>query len=137
MARNGLRIRPFEAHSHFQSIANPPRPQIPPENSKNQHFPKNQKIRKSGNPPGSAAMGGAPLILADFGRFGSGTLGKCSEYRNTSQVLRVPLIYAKGTPRAQEHMGMGGKPYLARDPEVGPILGIVGWILVSGRCPNR
>ena len=62
MARNELRIRPFEAHSHFLSIANPPRPQIPPENSKNQHFSKNPKIRKSGNPPGSAAMGGAPLI---------------------------------------------------------------------------
>ena len=60
-ARNGLRIRPFEAHSHFPSIANPPRPQIPPENSPNPHFPKNPKIQKSGNPPGSAAMGGAPL----------------------------------------------------------------------------
>ena len=62
IARNGMRIRPFEAHSHSPSIANPPRPQIPPENSKNQHFPKNQKIQKSGNPPGSAAMGGAALI---------------------------------------------------------------------------
>ena len=61
IGRNGLRIRPFEAHSHFQSIANPPRPQIPPEKLKNRHFPKNRKIRKSGNPPGSAAMGGAPL----------------------------------------------------------------------------
>ena len=37
-ARNGLRIRAFEAHSHFPSIANPPRPQKPTENSKNQHF---------------------------------------------------------------------------------------------------
>ena len=44
MGRNGLRIRPFEAHSHFPSIANPPRTQIPPGNSKNQHFPKNRKI---------------------------------------------------------------------------------------------
>ena len=61
MARNELRIGVFEAHSHFLSIANPPRPQILPKISKNQHFSKNRKIRKSGNPPGSAAMGGAPL----------------------------------------------------------------------------
>ena len=66
MARNGVRIRPFEAHSHFQSIANPPRPQIPPENLKHLHFSKNQKIRKFGNPPGSAAMGRAVLILGVY-----------------------------------------------------------------------
>ena len=60
MSRFELRIRPFEAHSHFQSIANPPRPQIPPENSKNQHFPKNQKIRKSG----VGGNGRSPLIQA-------------------------------------------------------------------------
>ena len=71
--RNGLRIRPFEAHSHFQSIANPPGPQIPPENSQNPHCPKNRKIRKSGNPPGSAAMGGAPLIMFQL-RFRLGLL---------------------------------------------------------------
>ena len=46
MVRNDLRIDPFEAHRHFLSIANPPRPQIPSENFKNRHFPKNQKIRK-------------------------------------------------------------------------------------------
>ena len=46
-ARNDLRIRPFEAHSHFQSIANLSRPQIPPENPQNPHFPKNPKIRES------------------------------------------------------------------------------------------
>ena len=42
MARNDLRIRPFEAHSHFPSIANPPRLQTPQENPKNPHLPKNQ-----------------------------------------------------------------------------------------------
>ena len=46
MDRFGLRGRPFEAHSHFQSIANPPRPQIPPENSKYRHVPKNPGIRR-------------------------------------------------------------------------------------------
>ena len=39
-----LRIRLFESHSHFLSIANPPRPHIPPENSKNPHFSKNPQI---------------------------------------------------------------------------------------------
>ena len=47
MALPGLRIRPFESQSHFLSIANPPRPQIPPENSQNRPFPKNRKIRES------------------------------------------------------------------------------------------
>ena len=59
MPQFGLRIGVFESHSHFQSIANPPRHQIPRENHQNPHFSKNQKIRKPGNPPGSAAMGGA------------------------------------------------------------------------------
>ena len=47
MARYELRIRPFEAHSHFQSIANPPRPQIPMENFQKSTFsesPQNPKI---------------------------------------------------------------------------------------------
>ena len=34
-------------------------------------------------------------------------------------------------------LGLGGKPYLARDPAVGPYLEIFGWILGSGRCPDR
>ena len=46
MARFGLRIRLFEAHSHFLSIANPPDPKsngtIP-----TRHFSKIRKIRKS------------------------------------------------------------------------------------------
>ena len=65
MARNGLRIRPFEAHSLFTAIANPPRPQILSEQFKTLHVRKNRKIRKSGNPPGSAEMGGAPLIILE------------------------------------------------------------------------
>ena len=47
MRRNDLRIGLFESHNHFQSIAYTPRPQIPPEKSKNRHFPKNKKIRNS------------------------------------------------------------------------------------------
>ena len=34
-------------------------------------------------------------------------------------------------------MGLGGKPYLERDPAVGPALDIFIRILGSGRCPNR
>ena len=61
VAQNGLRIRPFEAHSHFPSIANPPILQIPQENSKNLHFPKksqNPKIRESA---GVGSNGRSPL----------------------------------------------------------------------------
>ena len=46
VARFGLRIRLFESHRRRLSIAHPPRPQIPPEKFKNQHFPKNPKIQK-------------------------------------------------------------------------------------------
>ena len=47
MARNKIRIRPFEARSHFLSIANPPRPQIPMKFSQKSTFPQIQKIKKS------------------------------------------------------------------------------------------
>ena len=57
MARYELRIRLFEAHSHFLSIATPPRPQIPWEN---QHFSENPKIPKSGIPPGVGGNGRSP-----------------------------------------------------------------------------
>ena len=100
MGRNDLKIRPFEAHSHFQSIANPPRPQIPQENSPNPHFPKNQKIRKSGNPPGSAAMGGAPLIL----QFKT----SCSSFSDAALQIRfIPPAYnRKNMFRADEAAGV-------------------------------
>ena len=64
MARNELRIRPFEVHSHFQSIANPSQTPNPTRKLQQSTFLKNQKIPKSWNSPGSAAMGGAPLNLA-------------------------------------------------------------------------
>ena len=47
VAQFGLRIRLFESHRRRLSIAHPPRPQTPPENSQNQHFSKNPKIPKS------------------------------------------------------------------------------------------
>ena len=56
MVRNELRIRPFEFPSNVQSIA-PADPKSQRENSKAAIF---RKIEKSGNPPGSAAVGGAP-----------------------------------------------------------------------------
>ena len=64
MARYELRIHLFEAHSHFQSIANPHRSQIPPENSKNKHFPKDPKIKKSGIPLGVGGNGRSPFNIS-------------------------------------------------------------------------
>ena len=52
MVRFGLRIRPFESQSHFQSIANPPRPQNPTGKFQKSTFSeksKNPKIRVGGN----------------------------------------------------------------------------------------
>ena len=64
MARFGLRIRLFEAHSHFQSIATPPDPKSHRKNSKIDIF---LKIKKSKN-PGSAAMGGWHRQHHTFGK---------------------------------------------------------------------
>ena len=63
MAWAGLRIGLFESHSHFLSIAKPRRPQIPQGNPKKNKVSKKRNMRKIGNPPGSASMGGAPLII--------------------------------------------------------------------------
>ena len=57
MARFGLRIRLFESHSHFLSIANPPDPKS---HWKNRQTHISRKVQKS-ETPGSAAMCGAPL----------------------------------------------------------------------------
>ena len=57
MAQFVVRIRPFETLSHFRLITNTPRPQMSVGNVQHQHFLINPTIRKSENPPGSAAFG--------------------------------------------------------------------------------
>ena len=63
MAPYVLTIRLFEAHSLFLSIANPPRPQISPENFPNPCFPNNPKVRTSEISLGVGGNGWGPFKL--------------------------------------------------------------------------
>ena len=63
MARYGLRICVFEAHRHFLSIATPSDPKSHREIVPNPHFPKNQRIRKIGIPPGVGGNGRSPFTF--------------------------------------------------------------------------
>ena len=89
MARFGLRIGLFESHSHFQSIADPPGPQIRrkiPKSTLSEQS-KNPKIRESA---GVGGNGRSPLIVNSRGcrhttqrsflREPIRTLGRCMGY---------------------------------------------------------
>ena len=62
---------------------------------KDLHFPKNRRILNSGNPPGSAAMGGAPLTIWSLIFYrdvesGTGPTGIFRWHRSQEQLLMRP-----------------------------------------------